>query len=126
MLSSHLLYEVEELCNRVAIIRKGRIVYQGALQDLIAAAATSYLLRTGDPERARTICLTQRGVAEVAADDGVVRFSADEEAVSALSIALGQASVGITALVPQRASLEELFLGLTGGESSDHDREAVA
>src|SRR5204862_2771367 len=40
MLSSHLLYEVEELCNRVAIIRKGRIVYEGQLQELLATAAT--------------------------------------------------------------------------------------
>src|SRR6266571_2934505 len=36
LLSSHLLGEVEELCNRVAIIRRGGIVYQGALRDLLA------------------------------------------------------------------------------------------
>ena len=42
------------------------------------------------------------------------------------AIVLGQSRIGITALVPQTASLEELFLGLTGGDSSDHDREAVA
>jgi hypothetical protein len=59
-------------------------------------------------------------------DDGAVRFEADEETVAALSIALGQARIGITTLMPERASLEELFLGLTGGESSDHDRKAVA
>ncbi|MDQ2981923.1 MAG: ATP-binding cassette domain-containing protein [Actinomycetota bacterium] len=42
LLSSHLLGEVEELCNRVAIIRKGRIVYEGALQQLLATAASGY------------------------------------------------------------------------------------
>jgi ABC-2 type transport system ATP-binding protein len=126
MLSSHLLYEVEELCNRVAIIRKGGIVYQGALRDLMAATTSGYVLRAGDTERARVVCLAQRGIQSVALDDGGVRFSADEEAVAALSIALGQARIGITALMPERASLEELFLGLTGGESSDHDRAAVA
>src|SRR4029079_5762683 len=36
LLSSHLLAEVEELCNRVAIIRKGRILYEGALAELLA------------------------------------------------------------------------------------------
>ena len=36
LLSSHLLAEVEELCNRVAIIRRGRIVYEGALDELLA------------------------------------------------------------------------------------------
>jgi ABC-2 type transport system ATP-binding protein len=126
MLSSHLLYEVEELCNRVAIIRKGRIVYQGELRELMAATTTTYLLRAGDPERARTVCLTQAGIENVAVNDGAVRFTADEEAVAALSIALGQARIGITALTPERESLEELFLGMTGGESSDHDRAAVA
>ena len=38
----------------------------------------------------------------------------------------GQARVGITRLVAEVASLEDLFLGMTGGDSSDHDREAVA
>jgi len=46
--------------------------------------------------------------------------------VAALTVALGQARVAFTALVPETASLEELFLGMTGGESSDHDRAAVA
>ena len=38
---------------------------------------------------------------------------------------LGQAGIGFTALVPETASLEELFLGMTDGESSDHDRVAA-
>jgi len=126
MLSSHLLYEVEELCNRVAIIRKGSIVYQGALSDLMAATTTTYLLRSGELERARTVCLTQPGVENVTVSDGALRFNADEDAVAVLSIALGQARIGITTLVPDRETLEELFLALTGGESSDHDRAAVA
>jgi ABC-2 type transport system ATP-binding protein len=126
MLSSHLLVEVEELCNRVAIIRKGRVVYQGALGELMATTVSRYLLRAADLERARLVCLAQMGVENVTGDDGAIRFEADESAVAALSIALGQARIGITTLMPERVSLEELFLGLTGGESSDHDREAVA
>jgi ABC-2 type transport system ATP-binding protein len=124
LLSSHLLNEVEELCNRVAIIRKGRIVYEGELRDLLATAASGYRLQTNAPERARLLCLQQAGVEDVRAEDGALRFKADEEAVAALTVALGQSRVGITALVPETASLEELFLGLTGGESSDHDRVA--
>jgi ABC-2 type transport system ATP-binding protein len=126
LLSSHLLYEVEELCNRVAIIRKGSIVYEGQLGDLLATATTSYRLKTRDPERARTICLNQAGLDSVTLDGDEVRFSADEDAVAALSLALGQARVAITRLVAETQNLEELFLGMTGGESSDHDREAVA
>src|SRR5213592_3917197 len=58
LLSSHLLAEVEEVCTRVAIIRKGRIVYEGPLRELMAATTSGYLLRAGDTERARHVCLT--------------------------------------------------------------------
>jgi ABC-2 type transport system ATP-binding protein len=126
LLSSHLLHEVEELCNRVAIIRQGAIIYEGALEDLLATAATGYRLRTTEPERARMVALAQRGLEVSATLDGELRLRADEDAVAALTVALGQARIGVTALVPETASLEELFLGLTGGESSDHDRQAVA
>ena len=125
LLSSHLLNEVEDLCNRVAIIRKGSIVYDGPLKELLATAATGYRLRATDPERARLVLLSQQGIDGVALTEGQLRFSADEEAVARAAIALGQARIGITALIPETASLEELFLGLTGGESSDHDREAI-
>ena len=126
LLSSHLLNEVEELCNRVAIIRKGRIAYEGGLGELLATATTGYRLRVSEPERARTVLLAQHGIDTVAVTDGELGFTADEETVARVTITLGQARIGIKALVPQTASLEELFLGLTGGESSDHDREAVA
>src|SRR5437899_8941348 len=59
LLSSHLLTEVEELCNRVAIIRKGRIVYEGQLQDLLATASSGYRLRVSDQDRARALLLAQ-------------------------------------------------------------------
>jgi ABC-2 type transport system ATP-binding protein len=113
------------LCNRVAIIRKGSIVYDGPLKELLATAATGYRLRVTDPERARVVLLSQTGVDGVSLGDGQLRFTADEDAVARAAISLGQARIGITALIPETASLEELFLGLTGGESSDHDREAV-
>src|SRR5712691_2799708 len=77
LLSSHLLYEVEELCNRVAIIRKGSIVYEGMLTDLLATATPVYRLRTRDPERARALCLNQSGVEGVSLDGDELSFSAD-------------------------------------------------
>ena len=128
LLSSHLLYEVEELCNRVAIIRSGRIVYEGGLPELLARAASSYVLRATESARAATLCGAQVGIGAVTVTNGEVSFVADEDAVSALSIALGRAGIGVTALVPKRETLEDLFLGLTEGESSDRDRvhEAVA
>jgi ABC-2 type transport system ATP-binding protein len=126
LLSSHLLAEVEEVCNRVAIIRTGRIVYEGALGDLLASASMRYRLRTTEPDRARTITLGQPGLRDVQVMDGEVRFEADEDAVAALSVALGQERIGVTALIPERATLEELFLGMTEGDDVPEGQEAVA
>ena len=112
----------------MAIIRSGSIVYQGTLRDLLATAQTEYRLRSTEPERTLMVASGFRGLHGIRADGPELRFQADEDAVAALTVTLGQARVGITALVPETASLEELFLGLTGGESGDKSasREEVA
>ena len=117
LLSSHILAEVEELCNRVAIIRKGRIIYEGGLDDLLQSSGGEYRLRTSDPERARTLLLAH-GVAGVELVEGELRFRAEPAEVESLSVALGRAGVGIAALVPHTATLEELFLGMTEQEAA--------
>ena len=123
LLSSHLLAEVEDLCNRVAIIRRGRIVYEGALAELKEQAGRTWRLRPTDLERARSIALAT-GVTDLSATDGELQFAANEEAVAALTIALGQARIGITALRTEAATLEEMFLELT--EHDDPVEEAAA
>src|SRR5213083_259440 len=67
LLSSHLLNEVEELCNRVAIVRTGRVIYEGELRDLLATAAAGYRLRALEQERARMLLLAQQGIEDVRA-----------------------------------------------------------
>jgi ABC-2 type transport system ATP-binding protein len=117
LLSSHILAEVEELCNRVAIIRKGRIIYEGGLDDLLQSSGGEYRLRTSDPERARALLLAH-GVAGIELVEGELRFRAEPAEVESLSVALGRAGVGIAALVPHTATLEELFLGMTEQEAA--------
>jgi ABC-2 type transport system ATP-binding protein len=113
LLSSHLMNEVEELCNRVAIIRTGRIVYEGRLDELRASAAGSYTLRTSDDAAAAQICASHPGIRDlVIAPDGL-RMRADEAAVESLSIELARADVALRALIPDAASLEERFFALT-------------
>ena len=109
LLSSHLLAEVEELCNRVAIIRSGKVAFEGRLEDLRAGADTRYRLRTTDLERARAVLQPR----EVRIEDGALTFTATEEDVARLSRELVSAGLGITALVPERLSLERLFFELT-------------
>jgi ABC-2 type transport system ATP-binding protein len=117
LLSSHILAEVEELCNRVAIIRSGRIIYEGLLEELLQSAAGGFRLRASDPERARAVLLA-RGIEGVKLVDGELQFQADAAVIEAATVALGQAGVGISALVPLTATLEELFLGMTEEEAA--------
>jgi ABC-2 type transport system ATP-binding protein len=84
LLSSHLLAEVEELCNRVAIVRTGRIVYEGALADLRASAGTNrYRLRTTDAQVARLTLLEHTAARDVSLDGDELTFSAGEDEVAA-------------------------------------------
>jgi ABC-2 type transport system ATP-binding protein len=117
LLSSHILAEVEELCNRVAIIRRGTIIYEGLLEELLRSAGGSYRLSTTDVERARTVLLA-RGFEGVQVVGGDLRFQADVAAVEAATVALGEAGIGISALVPNSATLEELFLDMTEHEAA--------
>jgi len=125
LLSSHLLAEVEELCHRVAIIRDGRIVYEGSIDELLARrTANRYRLRTSDIERARMIALNTPGVSDVSVDRAELVFVADESTVEELSRALVDAGLGLRALIPETASLEALFFELTEGEPSPVTAEA--
>jgi ABC-2 type transport system ATP-binding protein len=117
LLSSHQMMEVEELCNRVAIIRSGRVAYEGSLADLRAKAGVSYRLRTTDDARARDVCSAQQDIEEVVKSDAGLAFKAsDESAVAALSVALAESGAPILELTPHQATLEDLFFQLTEGD----------
>ncbi len=120
MLSSHQLAEVEELCNRVAIIRKGRIAYEGDLAELKRSTATEYRLRTTDDDRAAAVSRAHAEIFDVRHADGEIRLRAEESAVVHLSIALGEAGIGLKLLANDQATLEDLFFRLT------EDQEPVA
>jgi ABC-2 type transport system ATP-binding protein len=113
LLSSHLLAEVEEVCNRVAIVRSGRIVYEGEIAELKSSAGTTYRLVTTDDERALAVCRAQPGVANVRIESRRISFTADETAVAELSQALVEAGALIRSLAPQSVTLEDLFFSLT-------------
>src|SRR5690349_12082016 len=118
VLSSHQLAEVEELCNRVGIVRRGRMVYEGAIADLKRSTGGGYRLRTTDDERALQVALAQPGIEDARRDEGAIRFQADESAVADLSVALVEAGAPIVELARQAATLEDLFFELTEGDEA--------
>ena len=129
LLSSHQLPEVQELCDRVAIVDSGRVVYEGALADLRRQGGAGYRLRSTDDARALEIARQQPGVERVSGNEAGVGFEADEQAVAALSLALARAGIGILVLMPELATLEDLFFRLTErrpGASAEDGRTAGA
>ena len=118
LLSSHQLPEVQELCDRVAIVDSGRVVYEGALADLRRQGGAGYRLHTTDDTRAQEVARAQPGVEHVTdahpPAHGLV-FQAQESDVGELSLALASAGIGILALTPELATLEDLFFRLTEG-----------
>ena len=113
LLSSHLMLEVEHLCNRVAIINRGRIRYEGGLAELLARGRDRYRLTAADPGRAAELCRAATGIHDISVDNGDIRFAADADAVSGLTVAIGRAGIGIRSLVPAGGGLEELYFEIT-------------
>jgi ABC-2 type transport system ATP-binding protein len=118
LLSSHLLGEVEEVCNRVAIVRRGRVVYEGEIAALTRAGAV-LRLRTSDDDVALAVCEAQPGVTGVRRVRDHVELTADDEAVGPLSQALVEAGALIHEIAPQSATLEDVFFSLTEGQDAE-------
>jgi ABC-2 type transport system ATP-binding protein len=105
LLSSHILAEVEALCDRVTIIRLGRAVETGTLAEMRHLTRTSIAADlAGDPDGLSTLA----GIHGLQVDGTRVRFEADTDKLDAVLRQL--TSVGVRSLVSQPPTLEELFL----------------
>jgi ABC-2 type transport system ATP-binding protein len=124
LLSSHLLSEVQEVCNRVAVINDGRIVHEGSLAEL-GANTSRYRLQTTDDAAAAAALARIEGVNDLRREQHELSFrlASDADAVR-VTRALAEAGVGISELVREHATLEELFFRLT--ESSDQPAAVAA
>jgi ABC-2 type transport system ATP-binding protein len=112
-LSSHLLAEIEQLCDHVGVMREGRLVAQGPLATLRGLTAKRFRLDTPDVESAIDV-LTGLGVPDAATGpDGVVG-SLDGQQPEQVVSALVAAGVAVRAFTPVSATLEDAFVELTG------------
>jgi ABC-2 type transport system ATP-binding protein len=105
LLSSHILAEVEALCDRISIIRAGRTVQSGTLTDLRHLTRTTVVAETSQPA---TGLQALPGVADLETIDGRVRFDVDSDHLDGAIAHLS--SLGIRSLVSHPPTLEELFL----------------
>ena len=110
--SSHLLGEVEQVCDRVGVVSRGRMVAEGTLHELRGVSGGT-LVRAEPADRAREI-VTERWGADAVSADGMGRLrvgaSADPADVNA---ALVTAGLRVSEVRPLDRSLEDVFLELT-------------
>jgi ABC-type multidrug transport system ATPase subunit len=121
-LSSHLLHEVELVCNRAAIVRKGRLIAQGPVADL-HPTSNSVKFMTGDQGRALEVIRSMVSAASIREDEGYLIVDSTEGLVPEAVRRLVADGVDILAVVPaMEQGLEDMFLELTGRNESEEKR----
>ncbi|HEX7168794.1 MAG TPA: ABC transporter ATP-binding protein [Acidimicrobiales bacterium] len=112
LLNSHLLGEVEQVCDHIVILDRGRVVRSGALADVAVGAEVRVTVERLDDDALSVL----QGFGRIAARDGDTALLEldDVAAVPALAAALVTRGHGICELVPLQRSLEDVFVDLVG------------
>ncbi|MFC7224726.1 ATP-binding cassette domain-containing protein [Halalkalicoccus sp. GCM10025322] len=119
--SSHILGQVEAVCDRVGILREGRLVAEDSVSGLRDAAGTEATLRISAerlPETAVERVRGLRGVSSVETDGTDMRVGVENGSKTAVLNALEEEGVGVRDFETEEASLEDLFRTYTEGEEA--------
>ena len=111
--SSHLLAEVEQICSHVGVMRTGRLVFQGPLDDLRRTGAARIRVETADPQAAAGV-FGRLGLADTRADGAEVSAQIGDHVPEVVCRELVMAGVPVAGFDTPRPSLEDLFVELTG------------
>jgi ABC-2 type transport system ATP-binding protein len=122
IISSHILSELQTLCNRVAIIEKGKLIYSGPVQgvrDQMSSGVVYWVVVQGEPAPAVNLLKARTEVSEAVAVDGQIKVTLVNHEVdpSFLPEALVRGGVKFTGLWEDELGLEEVFLRVTRGET---------
>ena len=122
IISSHILSELETLCNRVAIIEKGKLIYTGPVQgvrDQMSSGRVVWVKVAGDAEQAVQLLKARPEISEVVPTDGQLKVTmatadADHSIVAETLVKGGARLIGLR---EDEIGLEEVFLRVTRGET---------
>jgi ABC-2 type transport system ATP-binding protein len=115
LLSSHLLHEVEQVCDSVTIISKGRLIVQGEVSQLVATVGSEQVrTKTTDNSKARQVLSALDWVEGISIHEDSLLVTASIKRSAELTAALANAGVFVAEMMPVRTSLEEYFLEVTG------------
>jgi ABC-2 type transport system ATP-binding protein len=124
LLSSHLMNEVELVCDRIGVIRAGRLVAEGAIDDL--RTRDRLRVRVDRPGDALRIIADMPEVRDISPDASGLRIDVDPALAGSINRRLIEAGLDVTELTIERASLEEIFLSLTRDTVTPSPAEELA
>ncbi|HEV8574059.1 MAG TPA: ABC transporter ATP-binding protein [Dehalococcoidia bacterium] len=116
--SSHLLNEVEQMCDDVAIIKEGRLITQGPVTSLVRRG-DALEVKTTDNDRALAIIGAVEGVGAVSRERDSVLVEFPRERAAEISRALAEEQIYLWEMKPRESSLEDFFLEVTAEGASD-------
>jgi ABC-2 type transport system ATP-binding protein len=123
VLSSHLLAEVEQVCDRFAVVSQGRLVVESTVGDLVGLGR---LVIEAEPlADAAAVTAALLGSDRVSVVDGKLHAQVGPEFAGRINRALVLADVEVTGLRQEARTLEEVFLQMTGREPDDADQPDV-
>jgi ABC-2 type transport system ATP-binding protein len=130
ILSSHLLYEVQQVCNRVAILQKGRVITQGEVSDLLRQSER-LLVRMNTSLEAQAALIYLRALrvdwlTQVEQQSETLEIAAPTTRASEIVALLAQQQLYLAEIRPQQSSLEEIFMDLVAPTENTAGMAALA
>jgi ABC-2 type transport system ATP-binding protein len=124
LLSSHILAEVQAVCDSATIIGNGRLLASGSVADLLDSGSTAHAVEVPEADLALGVLLGA-GLVARRVDDRTLQV--ETAAPDEITRVLGGAGIWLTALRPVRRDLESVFLELTAGQSlGRHDEQEAS
>lgn len=125
IVSSHLLAEIETVCDFLVVVRFGRLVYSGPVTDLLARTGQRIEIAAEHPQDTSSLhaLLSADGWQVEQVSEGRLSVAADERRGAELNRSAARGGITLRSMTPVRGSLEEIFLEMTG--SSDQDLTAA-
>ena len=119
-ITSHLLSEVEQVCNHIAIIKAGQIITRGSMEQLLTRNFETVDIYTSETAAVISVLQNVSFVRQIKTGENLVTAEIDRKSSANLNRLLVERKIPVDYLVPNNTTLEQLFIELTGGgEDSD-------
>jgi ABC-type multidrug transport system ATPase subunit len=117
-LSTHLLYEVEQICNRVGILKKGVLIYEGKVDEIIKPVEEIVEIYTDEKEKAQQILSKIPFIQSIEAKQKYILLKIPKGKSGEVNRLFHEESISLDYIIPKNPSLEDFFLEITKGEKN--------